>query len=101
MTYNINHKEQQQRQDFLEALYLADGRASKDHPMHGLYTGLFNRSNPSDLLLSAHYQQWWRQNYTMPVNAKALECSVQWAQQLLQDLDFITTQETSNATKRH
>lgn len=92
----INHKEQQQRQDFLEALYLADGRASKDHPMHGLYTGLFDRSNPSDVLLSVHYQQWWRQNYTMPVNAKALESSVQWAQQLLRDFNFVTTQETAS-----
>lgn len=28
------------RQRYLEALYAADGRASKDHPLHGLYTGL-------------------------------------------------------------
>lgn len=92
----INFKEQQQRQDFLDKLYQADGRASEDHPVHGLYTGLFDRTNPSDLLLSAHYQQWWRQNYTMPVNGKALECSVQWAQQFLRDFHFITTQETAS-----
>ena len=30
----------QNRQRYLEVLYAADGRASKDHPLHGLYTGL-------------------------------------------------------------
>jgi hypothetical protein len=30
---------QQQRQDLLEAAYMADGRDS-EHPMHSLYTGL-------------------------------------------------------------
>ena len=42
MTYFIDHKQQQARQDHLEALYLADGRDNKDHPLHCLYTGLVN-----------------------------------------------------------
>ena len=42
MTYNINPTEQQARQDRLEALYLADGRDAKDHPLHCLYSGLVN-----------------------------------------------------------
>ena len=42
MTYDINPTEQQARQDHLEALYLADGRDAKDHPLHNLYTGLVN-----------------------------------------------------------
>jgi hypothetical protein len=42
MTYNINPTEQQARQDHLEALYLADGRDDKSHPLHCLYTGLVN-----------------------------------------------------------
>lgn len=29
------------RQEFLEALYFADGRDSADHPHHAHYTGLF------------------------------------------------------------
>jgi hypothetical protein len=31
----------QQRQDVLEDLYNKDGRHAKDHPNHGLYTGLY------------------------------------------------------------
>ena len=37
----IDHKVDQARQDKLEALYIADGRHSKDHPLHGVYTGLW------------------------------------------------------------
>jgi len=40
MNPDCNPIEQQQRQDDLEALYAADGRHDKDHPMHALYTGL-------------------------------------------------------------
>ena len=32
---------QQQRQDDLERLYRAAGRDRKSHPMHQLYTGLY------------------------------------------------------------
>ena len=31
----------QSRQDVLEELYNKDGRLAKNHPMHGLYTGLY------------------------------------------------------------
>jgi hypothetical protein len=40
MKLDCDPKEQQQRQDDLEARYTADGRHDKDHPMHALYTGL-------------------------------------------------------------
>jgi hypothetical protein len=40
MKLDCDPKEQQQRQDELEARYTADGRHDKDHPMHALYTGL-------------------------------------------------------------
>jgi hypothetical protein len=40
MKLDCDPKEQQQRQDDLEALYAADGRHDKNHPMHALYTGL-------------------------------------------------------------
>jgi hypothetical protein len=33
--------EDQARQDKLEELYADDGRHDPDHPMHGLYTGLW------------------------------------------------------------
>ena len=33
--------EDQRRADFLDSRYLADGRDSKDHPLHSLYTGLY------------------------------------------------------------
>jgi hypothetical protein len=36
----VNHVEQQQRQERLEDWYKKDGRGSKRHPMHSLYTGL-------------------------------------------------------------
>lgn len=36
---------QQARQGALDALYLADGRDSKDHPLHSLYTGLLIQSH--------------------------------------------------------
>lgn len=29
------------KQALLEELYMKDGRHEKDHPMHGLYTGLY------------------------------------------------------------
>lgn len=75
----------QERQDFLEDLYGADGRHSKDHPMHGLYSGLFNRDRPSPLALEVHYRRWWAESYPMPPNKQAVERSVQWAQQLHED----------------
>jgi len=31
------------RQAWIEALYRYEGRDDKDHPMHGLYTGLMNK----------------------------------------------------------
>lgn len=41
--------EQQARQDELDALYKANGRESKEHPLHALYTGLVNvRSESTD-----------------------------------------------------
>lgn len=33
-------REQQARQERLEALYLLDGRDDPDHPLYGRYTGL-------------------------------------------------------------
>ena len=35
--------EDQQRQDFLDSLYIQDGRDKADHPMHSLYTGLYQQ----------------------------------------------------------
>lgn len=36
-----NVVEDQRRADFLDFLYEQDGRGSKDHPLHSLYTGLY------------------------------------------------------------
>ena len=36
----INHVEEQQKQERLDSWYKKDGRGSKRHPMHALYTGL-------------------------------------------------------------
>jgi len=33
----------QKRQDFLNSLYFLYGRDAKDHPMHSLYTGLYQQ----------------------------------------------------------
>ena len=35
--------EDQQRQDFLDSLYIQYGRDKADHPMHNLYTGLYQQ----------------------------------------------------------
>lgn len=35
--------EDQQRQDFLDSLYIQYGRDKKDHPMCNLYTGLYQQ----------------------------------------------------------
>lgn len=32
---------EQQRADFLEHMYKCSGRQNRNHPMHGLYTGLW------------------------------------------------------------
>ena len=44
--------EDQQRQDFLDSLYIQYGRDKADHPMHSLYTGLYQQwvadGRPSD-----------------------------------------------------
>lgn len=37
----INTQVEQRRQDYLDALYLLDGRDSKSHPRHATYTGLY------------------------------------------------------------
>lgn len=34
---------QANKQAWIEALYKYEGRDDKDHPMHGLYTGLMNK----------------------------------------------------------
>ena len=38
---NCHPKTEQLKVDFLEQLYRASGRDRKDHPDHGLYTGLY------------------------------------------------------------
>lgn len=42
MSQNCNPREQQARQDRLEAAYRADGRHDPAHPDHSTYTGLAN-----------------------------------------------------------
>lgn len=38
---NWSVKKEQQKQDFLEHMYNCAGRQNKNHPMHSLYTGLW------------------------------------------------------------
>ena len=38
---NWDVKKEQQKVDFLEHMYHCAGRQNKSHPMHGLYTGLW------------------------------------------------------------
>lgn len=45
----------QQRQDYLELLYRNDGRENQSHPMHGLYTGLYQQRQRQ--LVEAERQQ--------------------------------------------
>jgi hypothetical protein len=44
MTYQPEWRaEDEQRIRVLEALYVADGRANKEHPDHSTYTGLWQK----------------------------------------------------------
>lgn len=43
MTSTTTILEDQQRHDYLEALYSIDGRHDRQHPSHGVYTGLFQQ----------------------------------------------------------
>lgn len=43
MTDNCDPVIQLKRQEFLDALYLADGRDDQEHPYHSSYTGLFEQ----------------------------------------------------------
>jgi len=38
---DFNVKEEEKKQIFLEHMYKCSGRENPDHPMHGLYTGLY------------------------------------------------------------
>lgn len=40
MMKECDPREQQQRQDILERLYIEDGRHDRSHPRHAIYTGL-------------------------------------------------------------
>jgi hypothetical protein len=37
----IDHKIESEKQEYLNRLYVLDGRENREHPMHSLYTGLF------------------------------------------------------------
>ena len=39
----VRVSEDQQRQDFLDSLYIQYGRDKAEHPMHSLYTGLYQQ----------------------------------------------------------
>jgi hypothetical protein len=39
--HGCHPRDEQLRQDFLDDLYRRSGRDRKDHPMHSLYTGLY------------------------------------------------------------
>ncbi len=39
----VNPIEEQKRQDRMDAWYKKDGRGSRRHPMHALYTGLADK----------------------------------------------------------
>ena len=43
----IDHLLETQRQRYLEMLYELDGRDQRDHPLHSLYTGLFDQRRES------------------------------------------------------
>ena len=43
-----DHVEQLRRVIYLDKLYTEDGRDKKSHPMHGLYTGLFQQKNSTE-----------------------------------------------------
>jgi hypothetical protein len=38
---NWNVANEQKKADFMQHMYNCSGRSNKDHPMHGLYTGLW------------------------------------------------------------
>lgn len=38
---NWDYKEEQKKSDFMEHMYMCSGRQDPNHPMHGLYTNLW------------------------------------------------------------
>ena len=45
MIKEVTPQQNLERTKRLEALYIKDGRDKKDHPMHGLFTGLHQKYN--------------------------------------------------------
>lgn len=83
MNPDCNPIDQQQRQDALEAAYIADGRDNPSHPQHCLYGGLNIKAEATveDLL-----QQWWKDSFpNAPINSKTGELMVQFANYVLQE----------------
>ncbi len=54
---NWNVAAEQKKADFMEHMYNCSGRSNKDHPMHGLYTGLWQSFciNEAGLLMRERY----------------------------------------------
>jgi len=90
MSQNCNHREQQARQDRLEAAYRADGRHDPAHPKHSTYTGLANSKAYANTVIVPTMNQtsledllvmWWRDSYphAAPINNQTANLIVAFA----------------------
>lgn len=77
----IDHKVEEQRQAFLERLYIASGRDKAEHPLHGLYTGL-----KQDIELV--FKVWWNDSYPTPPGKHAIMTHVAFAQWLVDGREY-------------
>lgn len=80
----VNPVEEQKRQDQLEAWYKQDGRESKDHPMHAVYTGLADKYMKKELNLEELFREYWEGSYpNAPANKQSAASHVAFAQFVL------------------
>jgi hypothetical protein len=56
---NWSAKDEQMKADFMEHMYQCSGRDRKDHPMHALYTGLWQDFclNEAGVAMRYHYYE--------------------------------------------
>jgi hypothetical protein len=80
--------EQLQRQQFLEELYVADGRMDPAHPRYGLFTGLMqaHRAKLRDQQIHELLTAWWTDSYGRPPGTHAVMTHVAFAQHVLENV---------------
>jgi hypothetical protein len=88
MNTHCHPVEQLQRQQFLDELYIADGRDDPNHPDTGKYTGLMQQHNERQKgeQLRQAFTEWWVDSYGSPPGSHAVMTHVAFAQHVLETM---------------